>query len=102
MADEDKLARFRHVVAEQIRVIRELREENARLQTIVAQSADAMTVLQQLYADPTVRADIRVQAAKAVLPFQVPKVSIHASLSLAQRLDGAQARVIEHDPKSTA
>ena len=45
-ADEQLLNRFRYVVAEQIKAIDQLKAENERLQAIIAQSADAMTVLQ--------------------------------------------------------
>jgi hypothetical protein len=103
---EDTLNRFRYVIAEQTKALKELRAENERLAAVVAQSADAMTVLQAVYTDPTIKPEIRVAAAKAVLPHQRPKLSIqgYANVtSLAQRLDGAgQAKLIEHDPKSAA
>jgi hypothetical protein len=105
MADEDLLNRVRYVVAEQIKAIDQLKAENERLQTIIAQSADAMTILQAVYTDPTIKPEIRVAAAKAVLPHQRPKLSIqgYANVtSLAQRLDEARPKVIEHDPKPAA
>jgi hypothetical protein len=102
---EDTLNRFRYVIAEQTKALKELRAENERLAAIIAQSADAMTVLQAVYTDPTIKAEIRVAAAKAVLPHQRPKLSVQGYMnvgSLAQRLDSAPAKVIEHQPPDVA
>ena len=101
--DEHLLNRFRYVVAQQIKPIDQLKAENERLQTTIAQSADAMTILQAVYTDPTIKPEIRVAAAKAVLPHQRSKLSIQANVtSLALRLDEARPKVIEHDPKPAA
>jgi hypothetical protein len=62
------LNRFRYVVAEQTKALKELRAENERLQIVTAQSADAMTCLQAIYTDPDIKPEIRAAAAKAVLP----------------------------------
>src|SRR5262249_7480720 len=102
---EETLARFRYVIAEQTKALKELRAENERLQMVIAQSADAMTCLQAIYTDPDIKPEIRAAAAKAVLPHQRPKLSMQGYFnvsSLAQRLDGAQqANVIEHEqPKA--
>ena len=101
MADEDLLNRFRYVVAEQTKALKELRAENERLQAIIDQSADAMVCLQSIYTDPDIKPEIRAAAAKAVLPHQHPKVTVlgYANMtSLARRLDEARPKVIEHDP----
>jgi hypothetical protein len=98
---EDTLARFRYVVAEQTKALNELRAENERLTAIIAQSADAMTCLQAIYTDESVKPEVRAAAAKAALAYQRPKVSIqgYANVtSLAQRLDGIQPKLIEHEP----
>jgi hypothetical protein len=98
---EDTLNRFRYVIAEQTKALKELRAENERLNAIIAQSADAMTCLQAIYTDDSVKPEVRAAAAKAALAYQRPKISVQAYTnvtSLAQRLDGAQAKVIEHDP----
>jgi len=95
---EETLARFRYVIAEQTKALKELRAENERLQMVIAQSADAMTCLQAIYTDPSIKPEIRAAAAKAVLPHQHPKLSIqgYANVTtLAQRLDDARAKVIE-------
>jgi hypothetical protein len=109
MANDDEreqlLNRFRYVVAEQNKALDHLKAENERLQAIIAQSADAMTILQAVYTDETIKPEIRVAAAKAVLPHQHPKLTIQAYsnvTSLAQRLDHPQVKVIEHDQKSAA
>jgi len=102
---EDTLNRFRYVVAEQTKALKELRAENERLQMVIAQSADAMTCLQAIYTDPSIKPEIRAAAAKAVLPHQRPKLSIqgYANVtSLAQRLDAPRTKVIEHDPTPDA
>lgn len=99
--DENLLNRFRYVIAEQTKVLNEQRAEIERLQAVIAQSADAMTCLQSIYTDPSIKAEIRAAAAKAVLPHQHPKITVlgYANVtSLAQRLDGARPKVIEHDP----
>jgi hypothetical protein len=70
--DADTLARFRFVVAEQTKALNELRAENERLQMVIAQSADSLTVLQAIYTDPSIKPEIRAAAAKAVLPHQHP------------------------------
>ena len=103
---EDTLNRFRYVVAEQTKALKELRAENERLQMVIAQSGDAMTVLQMIFTDTSIKPEIRAAAAKAALPHQHPRVTVQAYTnvtSLAQRLDGARPKVIEHsDPKSPA
>jgi phage shock protein A len=71
---EDTLNRFRSVIAEQTEAIKELRAENERLQMVIAQSADAMTILQAIYTDPSIKPEIRAAAAKAALPHQHPKL----------------------------
>ena len=73
---EETLARFRYVIAEQTKALKELRAENERLQTVIAQGADAMTCLQAIYTDPSIKPEIRAAAAKAALPHQRPKLSI--------------------------
>lgn len=101
MADEDTLNRFRYVIAEQTKTLKEQRAEIERLQAIIAQSADSLTVLQSIYTDPSIKPEIRAAAAKAVLPHQHPKVTVlgYANMSsLAKRLDEARPKVIEHDP----
>jgi hypothetical protein len=102
---EETLARFRYVIAEQTKALKELRAENERFQAenerfqmVIAQSADAMTCLQAIYTDPSIKPEVRAAAAKAVLPHQHPKLSIqgYANVTtLAQRLDGARAKAIE-------
>ena len=99
---EETLARFRYVVSEQTKALKELRPENERLQTVIAQSADAMTCLQAIYTDPGIKPEIRAAAAQAVLPHQHPKLSIqgYANVTtLAQRLDGGFRRFLRRlDP----
>jgi hypothetical protein len=105
MADEQLLTRFRYVVAEQTKALKELRAENERLQAVIDQSADAMTCLQSIYTDASIKPEIRAAAAKAVLPHQHPKLTMlgYANMtSLAARLDGAKAKVIEHKPSDAA
>ena len=99
--DENLLNRFRYVVKQQIKAIDELKAENERLQAIIAQSADAMTCLQAIYTDESVKPEVRAAAAKAALAYQRPKVSVQAYAnvtSLAQRLDGIQPKLIEREP----
>ncbi len=100
---EQKLAQFRLVIAEQTKLIGELRAENERLQKIVDQNADAMVCLQMIYTDPSIKPEVRAAAAKAVLPFQQPRISISANIGfLAQRLDDAngvrRAKLIAQGP----
>jgi len=100
---EHTLDRFRYVVAEQTKALKELRAENERLQMVIAQSADAMTCLQAIYTDPDIKPEIRAAAAKAVLPHQRPKLSMQGYFnvsSLAQRLDGAQQAKVIEQPKA--
>ena len=105
MADEDLLNRFRFVIAEQTKALKERNAEIERLNAVIERSADALTVLQSIYTDPSIKPEIRTAAAKAVLPHQHPKVTVlgYANMnSLARRLDEARPKVIEHDPKSAA
>ena len=100
---EHTLNRFRYVIAEQTKALKELRAENERLQMVIAQSADAMTCLQAIYTDPSIKPEIRAAAAKAVLPHQRPKLSMQGYFnvtSLAQRLDGAQQAKVIEQPKA--
>jgi hypothetical protein len=56
---------------------------------------------QTIYTDDSVKPEVRAAAANAALAYQRPKISVQAYTnvtSLAQRLDGVQAKVIEHDP----
>ena len=103
--DENLLNRFRYVIAEQNKAIDLLKAENERLQAIIDQSADAMTCLQAIYTDESVKPEVRAAVAKAALAYQRPKVSVQAYAnvtSLAARLDQARPKVIEHDPQSAA
>ncbi len=64
-------------------------------------------VLQKMAHDPRMPVEVRIKAAAAALPYERPKLSIHATadiVSLASRLDQAQPpKVIEHvDPKPAA
>jgi hypothetical protein len=98
---KDTLDRFRFVIAEQTKTLNEQAAEIERLNAVIAQSSDAMTCLQAIYTDDSVKPEVRAAAANAALAYQRPKISVQAYTnvtSLAQRLDGVQAKVIEHDP----
>ena len=73
MADEtveQKLARYEYVLGAQMTEITRLREENERLSS--AQGAHA--TLKSIYADSNQPAGLRIKAAAASLPHEVPKL----------------------------
>lgn len=96
-----QLARAEYVVKLQMAEIDRLRAEVDRLLGWINGDGDALTALQSIYLNPDESSANRVKAASAAIGFERPKVVIqgYANVtSLARRLDGAHAKVIEHQP----
>lgn len=95
------IARADYIIREQIKRIDELQKEVDRLTTWIQGDSDALTALQAVYNDPEASEGNRIKAAASALPFERPRVVIqgYANVtSLAQRLDSARPKVIEHSP----
>ena len=63
-----------------------------------AQSADAMTCLQAIYTDESVKPEVRAAAAKAALAYQRPKVSVQALAARASRNGGNRSKLVAPKP----
>jgi hypothetical protein len=99
-AQKQTIARAEYIVREQIAEIDRLRAENNRLVAWINGDADALTALQAIYNDTNTSEGNRIRAAASALPFERPKIVIqgYANVtSLAQRLDSAHPKLIEHD-----
>jgi uncharacterized coiled-coil protein SlyX len=93
------IARAEYIVREQIKEIDRLRAEVDRLLGWINGDSDALTTLQSVYLNPNETPTNRVKAAASAIGYDRAKVVIqgYANItSLAQRLDSAHPRVIEH------
>lgn len=84
---------------------RDERERERRLSELeIAPGATSLTVLQQVYRNPSLPLPTRMRAAATALPFEFPKLAVTASFNgeaFADKLEKAfqrSAKVIEHEP----
>jgi len=90
MTDQEKLAQAADLLRLQSAKIRELRAEVARLNRVIENSCDALTILQRIYSDPRNPPSLTMKAAGAAIGFERstrPSVTVSAGASLCDMLE---------------
>ena len=101
----DKLAKATSDLLDENDMLQAKVKKYEALLEAISDERGLLGVLQKMAPDPRLPVDTRIKAAASALPYERPKLSINAYtnvISLAQRLDGAQPKTIEHEPKPAA
>jgi hypothetical protein len=109
MTDQEKLTRAADLLRLQSAKIRELRAEVARLNRVIENSCDALTILQRIYSDPRNPPSVALKAAGVAVGFERskrPSVTVNAGASLYDMLEARnrleQEKVIDAKPDPAA